>query len=183
MAYPPTIPPATRVNATPQVDNHPSDHNTISTALTDIINELGANPSGIFPTVGDRITNLDTRHGISTLGATAIGSGVVGTLAWTTLSTPDWGPGPILTAPAGTNGLYFISLNVSAASPMNGDADCYIFVNSDGYANYIPNGKSVITVNALVSMSPGHQLKFQVYNPTGAAMYFTGRMNAYQVSI
>jgi hypothetical protein len=40
MPYPPVIPPATRTNATPQLDTHPSDHNAISQALTDIVAQL-----------------------------------------------------------------------------------------------------------------------------------------------
>lgn len=46
MAYPPTLPPATRVNTTPSFDNHPSDHNALVNALASIIAELGSNPSG-----------------------------------------------------------------------------------------------------------------------------------------
>lgn len=36
MAWPPPIPPNTRQNTTPELDNHPSDHNLISNALTEI---------------------------------------------------------------------------------------------------------------------------------------------------
>lgn len=46
MAYPPTVPSGARINTTPQVDTHPADHVSIHAALTDIINELGSNPSG-----------------------------------------------------------------------------------------------------------------------------------------
>jgi hypothetical protein len=59
MAYPPTIPPNNRTNTTPQADNHPSDHNQISRALSDIVNELGSNPSGAQGTVQTRVTNLE----------------------------------------------------------------------------------------------------------------------------
>jgi len=55
MAYPPTVPPNSRTDATPSVTNHPGDHNAISAAFTDIINELGADPSGTFPTVQARL--------------------------------------------------------------------------------------------------------------------------------
>jgi len=59
MAYPPAVPPATRNNATPQHDNHPGDHNGISAALTDIINELGDDPSSAsYPTVQARLEAL-----------------------------------------------------------------------------------------------------------------------------
>lgn len=37
MPWPPVIPPATRANATPSIDTHPSDHNAISQALTDLV--------------------------------------------------------------------------------------------------------------------------------------------------
>jgi hypothetical protein len=40
MAWPPTIPPANRTNATPQETNHPNDHNAISTALTDTVTKI-----------------------------------------------------------------------------------------------------------------------------------------------
>jgi microcystin-dependent protein len=58
MTYPPTPPPADRVNTTPQVNTHPSDHNVISEALTDIINELGPNPKGTYSDVDSRLTDL-----------------------------------------------------------------------------------------------------------------------------
>lgn len=40
MAWPPTIPPATRTNATPQLANHISDHNLTSLALTELTDRL-----------------------------------------------------------------------------------------------------------------------------------------------
>jgi hypothetical protein len=55
MAYPPAVPVATRTNTTPQVDNHPGDHNGISGALTDIINELGTGPKGTYPSLTQRL--------------------------------------------------------------------------------------------------------------------------------
>jgi hypothetical protein len=42
MAYPPSVPPATRTDTTPQFTNHPGDHNQISAALTEILNHLAA---------------------------------------------------------------------------------------------------------------------------------------------
>jgi hypothetical protein len=58
MAYPPTVPSTTRTNATPQVDNHPGDHNALATALSDIVNELGPNPSGPAATIDARLLPL-----------------------------------------------------------------------------------------------------------------------------
>ena len=59
MAYPPPLPPAGRVNSTPQADNHPADHNTLVAAMTDILNELGSDPSGGFANVMARINAID----------------------------------------------------------------------------------------------------------------------------
>jgi len=55
MAYPPEVPPHTRTNTDPMVNNHPDDHNLISYALTDVLNELGGNPSGDHNNVTDRL--------------------------------------------------------------------------------------------------------------------------------
>lgn len=60
MPYPPPVPPPSRTNATPMVDNHPSDHLLTSGALSDIINELGANPSGTYPSVTARLDDIHT---------------------------------------------------------------------------------------------------------------------------
>jgi microcystin-dependent protein len=46
MAYPPTVPPNSRANGTATFDDHPSDHNALADALTDLINELGSGPKG-----------------------------------------------------------------------------------------------------------------------------------------
>lgn len=59
MAYPPTVPVNTRADATALATNHPADHNAISNALTDILNELGSDPSGTFPTVQARLALTD----------------------------------------------------------------------------------------------------------------------------
>lgn len=40
MPYPPPVPPATRTNATPMVNNHAGDHDMISSALTEILNHI-----------------------------------------------------------------------------------------------------------------------------------------------
>ena len=56
MAYPPSVPTGARINTTPQVNLHPSDHLAIHASLTDIINEMGANPSGAFASIDARLT-------------------------------------------------------------------------------------------------------------------------------
>ncbi len=42
MAWPPLVPPATRANNTPQLDNHPGDHNGLANAITDVVARLAA---------------------------------------------------------------------------------------------------------------------------------------------
>lgn len=54
MAYPPTPPVNTRTDSTPLPTNHAADHNAISNALTDIINELGTDPKGDSASVDAR---------------------------------------------------------------------------------------------------------------------------------
>lgn len=49
MAYPPPVPPATRTNATPMVDNHPEDHNVISAALTEVLNHIATMEQTLGP--------------------------------------------------------------------------------------------------------------------------------------
>ena len=55
MAYPPTPPPNDRVNTTPMVDSHPSDHNILADAIADILTELGDNPKGSYTDVEERL--------------------------------------------------------------------------------------------------------------------------------
>ena len=55
MSYPPSVPPNTRTDATPLPTNHAADHNDISNALTDIINELGSDPSGAAASLTARL--------------------------------------------------------------------------------------------------------------------------------
>lgn len=76
MAYPPSVPAGTRINTTPQVNTHPTDHNTIHAALTDIINELGSNPSGDY---ADLTTNLAV---VCPLGAVLPYAGATAPTGW-----------------------------------------------------------------------------------------------------
>jgi hypothetical protein len=96
MAYPPAVPPATRVNATPQVDNHPADHNGISNALTDIVNELGANPSGSSSTVQDRVAAVEARATLLTacVDIVDVNTGAGGLRGIQSVTPPSY-PGPV----------------------------------------------------------------------------------------
>ena len=64
MSYPAIPPPDTvRENTTPQVDNHPDDHNIINDSVGDVFNELGDNPKGAYADVEarlDKVMHLDS---------------------------------------------------------------------------------------------------------------------------
>lgn len=55
MAYPPQTPPPTRAEETLQAGNHPQDHNLLAAAIADVVAELGANPSGAYASLDDRL--------------------------------------------------------------------------------------------------------------------------------
>ena len=63
MPFPPPVPPNSRTNATPQVDNHPGDHNQIADALTEIINELSRVSTNLQPVGSMTMWGGDTLPG------------------------------------------------------------------------------------------------------------------------
>lgn len=75
MAYPPTVPVNSRANGTATFDNHPADHNAISNALTDIINELGSGPKGGSADLTARLAAMIPPGTITMYGAAAAPSG------------------------------------------------------------------------------------------------------------
>jgi hypothetical protein len=67
MPWPPVVPPTTRANTTAQQDQHPTDHNQLAQALTDIVTKINALPLGrvasVAPTaatagIGNAIVDL-----------------------------------------------------------------------------------------------------------------------------
>ena len=93
MSYPPSVPPNTRTDATPLPTNLPSDINTISNALTDIINELGSDPSGAAASLTARLDGATDYVAISspvTVLTTAT------TVASLTLNGPAAGLGAVV---------------------------------------------------------------------------------------
>jgi hypothetical protein len=61
--YPPPVPPDTRVNTTPQVNNHPSDHNMLADGLQTLINTMGTTPAGAFSDMSARFAALEPGPG------------------------------------------------------------------------------------------------------------------------
>jgi len=55
MAYPPPLPPTTRTDSTISAGNHAQDHNKLAAALRDVIEVLGADPSGGYASLSERL--------------------------------------------------------------------------------------------------------------------------------
>ena len=55
MAYPPSVLPVNRTNASAVQDNHPGDHNNLAQAINDITTELGSDPSSTYASVQARL--------------------------------------------------------------------------------------------------------------------------------
>lgn len=75
MAYPPTVPPNSRLDTTPLATNHISDHNAISNALTDIINELGSAPKGAAASLTALLAEIDPADKIIAIGGSTAPTG------------------------------------------------------------------------------------------------------------
>lgn len=75
MPYPPTPPPNTRADNTPLPTNHADDHNDISNALTDIINELGSNPKGDAADLTALLALIDPADKIIAVGGSTAPTG------------------------------------------------------------------------------------------------------------
>src|SRR4051812_34536578 len=92
MAYPPPVPPANRTNATVMASNHPSDHNLISGALTDILNHITPIDSAIAM-IGCKwiVTQLFPGGGATTaIRPQAAGDVTVNTGGWMDTPTADF---------------------------------------------------------------------------------------------
>ena len=55
MAYPPPLPPTTRTDSTISAGNHAQDHNKLAAALRDVTEVLGADPSGGYASLSERL--------------------------------------------------------------------------------------------------------------------------------
>lgn len=133
--------------------------------------------------VVDMLVWLNTRRGVTALGSISIAAGAVQSMSWQTLSTPDWGAGPTLIAPASTTGLYLLSCNVTSPVITAGaDADCIINVGSTSFRNFIPGGKTGVTVNGFGNMVSGDQVSVQIYNPNATAQFFNASLNVFAVA-
>jgi hypothetical protein len=133
-------------------------------------------------TVVDAIGWLNTRRGVTAVGAPSIPAGTLQAVSWTTLSDAAWGAGPTLIAPGGTIGLYMISCSVNGPAISTGFADAIVNINANKFMNYVPTGKSGITVNGLTALAPADEISVQVYNPNGGAGFFNVSMNIYAVA-
>ena len=131
MPYPPPVPPANRTNATVQADQHPSDHNLISDALTEILNHI----AGLETTINN---SKPQAYGGSTPGGTT-GSGQQATIASVTV---------------GDTGFYLVSYNVLLSSTAAITGALRFFVNGSFIFDYTvreSTGQTSVSINLLVS--------------------------------
>ncbi|RLE16503.1 MAG: hypothetical protein DRJ50_14985 [Actinobacteria bacterium] len=75
MSYPPDIPDLERFDNTPLTENHPTEHNMVNQALTDVVVELGDAPKGEYPDVEARLNAMIPTGTIWFFGGGAAPSG------------------------------------------------------------------------------------------------------------
>lgn len=121
MAFPPTIPPATRTNATSQLDNHPSDHNAISAALTELTKHAVLD-SGSWMGALVNVTSGPIDAGTVTIAPVTVASRLLISSVFYLSSNAQWGAsyylanmsgtalltGPLAFLPAGMGNTYFL---------------------------------------------------------------------------
>lgn len=118
-------------------------------------------------------------QGVVATGSTSIAGGALGTCAWAQTSNPAWGTNPTLVVPAGTFGWFTLMSNLVAGPSMGASmfADNVLTVTRGGtntaFTAYVPQGKGTITTFGSTDLAAGDQIKVQIYNPTGAAAFFT----------
>ena len=184
MAYPPPVPPANRVNATPQFDNHPGDHNAISSALSDMVNVLGATPQGAYSSVQTRFENLEQLRGAGVWTSGQLyNSNQTANLTWTD-EAYDYGgfhaPGSTaLVVPPNLDGIYLIGVKVNASVPVNGPCDVDIYLGGSLLGiGYLPASKQSISVQAgPFPLSAGSSITVSVYNGHTAQVFFSGSID------
>ena len=181
MAYPPPVPPTGRVNATPQVDNHPSDHNVISTALTEIINHIAV--------VEANITALTRRVGVGVFtGSQLIGNGQNPKIIWTGEAYDTDGfhaanAGDIV-IPGGLDAIYSCTMTVECSGPMTTGFSGLVQIHVPGPAtkqNIIVGGQTRATVNYTGPLSAAGVLYGSFYNG-GADNFIAASLEVLRVS-
>lgn len=189
MAYPPTVPPATRINATPQVDTHPADHNAISGALNDMVNELGSNPSGAFPTVTDRIDRIETRRGCGLVGTISPPATNNYNFTWQAEAWDQFGyhvaDSATIIIPTGQNGMYLISLEVNATGgAVNGNCDIIVAAKGVAHHSYMFAGSNyAIPLVFSTDLDVGQGVEASVTNGHSVPMTFLGSIVVQWLSV
>ena len=111
-------------------------------------------------------------------------AGQVGTLNWDYRSNTSWGSGALLTAPAGTSGVYVVSVRIHGPQmPAGGFADIMLRISGASYPNYIPQAKSDVATTGMAELNAGSQIWVDIYNPVGSSQYYDGSMLIARVAI
>lgn len=118
-------------------------------------------------------------QGVVAQGAPSIPAGTLAQASWSSTSNPTWGTNPTLVAPSGTFGWFTVMANLVSGPTMGAGmfADVLLTVTRGAtptsFTNYVAQGKSTVTTFGSIDLAAGDQVKVQIYNPTGAAAFFT----------
>jgi hypothetical protein len=182
MAYPPPVLPINRDNATPQQDTHPADHNAVNLAVNDITTVLGPWPPGGSATVMARFEAIENKMLESAVALNQSGQvftpGQYTQMNWDGRSNTNWGTGWQLICPPNGLGFYGVSVTIDspAQMPAGGYADVVVHMASNLFYAYIPQGKSHVTLTAMLALQPGQGVWVDVYNPIAQDTYYMGQM-------
>jgi hypothetical protein len=175
MAWPPAALPTNRTNSTPQQDTHPSDHNAIGLAVND--------------TVG-QVQKLSSRRGCQVFANTfAVGPGGSKIIVF---DAEYWDPdgfhapgGSNVVIPTGMDGVYVhaFSLGADAGAQFQG-VDVNITIDGVAWSDYLPAGRSSISIATVVPQAAGSVSQCQMWNSDGTnSRNFNARYNVFRVSL
>lgn len=167
MVYPPTLPPATRTDSTVSAVNHATDHNTLTAALTAILAELGAAPSGAYDDLTTRLADVDlvladasrkSRNVLNVKDHGAVGDGVTDDTAAIQAALDD----------ATGQAIYFPSGTYKTTAALTLD----LGTGTEGVAIYGDGARSIIkaahTVGAILTVRDGRDVTIRDLTITGA---------------
>lgn len=170
MTWPPPALPTTRTNTTVMVNTHPAEHNAVNLAINDIVT---------------RITRRGCR--LSQSGQ-SIASGATVDLLWPTESFDSDGfhvaGSATMTIPVGLDGVYSITADIAAASPVAGGpaAANLQIAGSTRLWGLIPIGQTRTFCSGNIYLVAGQTVKVQIINGSNVALFYNGTMELWRVT-
>lgn len=163
MAWPPTIPPATRANATLQADLHPQDHNQISAALTEIVGRIDSRLLAWTPADNPTSGIGSSPHSVIALNFTAPEAGLVEARGQITLA---WGSGGTATD--------LIGLDMTYDDTSLGTSTCFTCIFGSGTA------VMAVPLAMFFNVTAGaHVIKWRLYRVTGTGTLFASSQGSF----